>query len=1006
MFTKIILYVFLVFRLLNQCSGSASAVSENCKYQSCPPIKAGYVNVHLVPHSHLDVGWMKTLDQYYFGTSNYVSSSGAQYIFDTVMTSLKRKTERKFMFVETAFFWKWWNEQEEAVQNQFKSLVIDGQIQFVGGGWTMNDEAVTNYQSIIDQITWGLRRLNDTFGQCGIQRIAWQIDTYGHSSEMASILAGIGYDAVFLGRIDFQDRVKRLKEKSMELIWRGSPSLGADSEIFTHILLDHYTAPPGFCFDISCKDEPIIDNPKSAEYNIVSRAINFTTYVDNALQSSTSNNVFLPMGGDFAYQDAQVWYKSMDKLIKYLNKNEVNGRWYNLFYSSPYCYLNALHSAVNGTLTTHTKQDDFFPYAKEDDLYWTGLYTSKPTLKRFERIGNNFLQVCKQLSALTGVSGEGSENLRKLNTFREAMGVMQHHDAITGTERSYVAQDYARQLHGGIANCEQITNDALTTLTKNADVVFKTCLLSNISQCLYSENMEQLIVTIYNPLSRPVDKYVRLPISDEVFVVKDWSGIEMITQVLPIPKRVQNIPGRQSSATREQVFLARDVPALGFKSYYLELNNHSPSNSEEEQIRNRIGSEDVGVKLDSKTGLVIGVEMNGVALDLNQTLLHYNGSNGFGYAEISRTSGASGAYIFRPDPRCPVATVTNHTNFSIYTGDFVSEIHQEFNEWISQIVRVYHTEQFVEFEWLVGPIPTDTPYGKEVISRFSTNLETFKTFYTDSNGREMVKRIRDLRSTWDLSTNESIASNYYPVTSKILIRDPDKNIEMAVLTDRGQGGSSMHDGELELMIHRNAVMDDGCGVNEVLIEWAYGKGVVARGSHYLVVGPTTDTQSEQNVKVLERQISERKLLDSWVFFSSPNGLNFEEYREQHLMEFHGLTGSLPENVHILTLEPWRKSSFLLRLEHMYAEGEDTLLSEPAIVDIKDLFSTFKVTSLRETTLAGNQWIDNRKNTKFRTISELLDLSQDVYYASDGFKVILKAMQIRTFVVEIQLDRKI
>src|SRR6218665_2836408 len=31
--------------------------------------------------------------------------------------------------------------------------------------------------------------------------------------------------------------------------------------------------------------------------------------------------------------------------------------------------------------------------------------------------------------------------------------------------------------------------------------------------------------------------------------------------------------------------------------------------------------------------------------------------------------------------------------------------------------------------------------GKEVISRFSSNLSNNKTFYTDSNGREILKRV-------------------------------------------------------------------------------------------------------------------------------------------------------------------------------------------------------------------------------------------------------------------------
>ena len=31
--------------------------------------------------------------------------------------------------------------------------------------------------------------------------------------------------------------------------------------------------------------------------------------------------------------------------------------------------------------------------------------------------------------------------------------------------------------------------------------------------------------------------------------------------------------------------------------------------------------------------------------------------------------------------------------------------------------------------------------GKEIISRFTTNLRSNKTFYTDANGREVLKRV-------------------------------------------------------------------------------------------------------------------------------------------------------------------------------------------------------------------------------------------------------------------------
>lgn len=47
--------------------------------------------------------------------------------------------------------------------------------------------------------------------------------------------------------------------------------------------------------------------------------------------------------------------------------------------------------------------------------------------------------------------------------------------------------------------------------------------------------------------------------------------------------------------------------------------------------------------------------------------------------------------------------------------------------------------------------------GKEVISKFSTDMETAGTFYTDSNGRQLLKRVRNQRPTWTLDLAEPVA---------------------------------------------------------------------------------------------------------------------------------------------------------------------------------------------------------------------------------------------------------
>lgn len=64
----------------------------------------------------------------------------------------------------------------------------------------------------------------------------------------------------------------------------------------------------------------------------------------------------------------------------------------------------------------------------------------------------------------------------------------------------------------------------------------------------------------------------------------------------------------------------------------------------------------------------------------------------------------SGAYAFNPQEDNPVDMARN-IPFRILKGPLVQEIHQVFDSWATQVIRLYRNDDRIEFDWTVGPIP-------------------------------------------------------------------------------------------------------------------------------------------------------------------------------------------------------------------------------------------------------------------------------------------------------------
>ena len=66
----------------------------------------------------------------------------------------------------------------------------------------------------------------------------------------------------------------------------------------------------------------------------------------------------------------------------------------------------------------------------------------------------------------------------------------------------------------------------------------------------------------------------------------------------------------------------------------------------------------------------------------------------------------------------------------------------------------------VELHSFIKSIPIDDNIGKEIVLLVTSNIMNNKTFFTDSNGLELQKRILNYRPTWDLDVKSYFSYKY------------------------------------------------------------------------------------------------------------------------------------------------------------------------------------------------------------------------------------------------------
>lgn len=273
----------------------------------------------------------------------------------------------------------------------------------------------------------------------------------------------------------------------------------------------------------------------------------------------------------------------------------------------------------------------------------------------------------------------------------------------------------------------------------------------------------------------------------------------------------------------------------------------------------------------------------------------------------------SGAYVFRPFTSNEEPKEFNIINsFEIYTGRVVSQIHIHGTQF-DTILTFDDLSDFIQIEHHLIGLPLEFK-GQEIVVRLTLEeMYNQGIFYTDSMGQEMQRRELDERDTWDLIVTEPISGNYYPINHGIYLQDYQRTFQ--VLNDRAQGGTSLNNGQIEIMLQRRVYKDDNKGLVEPLNEFNpysdEGLGPSLIATHYVRFFYNSESDLiKSNARMMQREID----MPLMYIYGMPSGK--EQLRESMFYQDSATNDiDLPDEVKML-IQPQKDNTWFVRLENI------------------------------------------------------------------------------------------
>ena len=168
--------------------------------------------VIIMPHSHTDPGWLKTVDGYF--------SSSTRAILDNVVDKLTQHTNMTFIWSEASYLWMWWEGAEPAARARLRALLDSGRLEVTTGGWVMTDEANVDFFSMVDQLVEGHEFMRSQLGV--VPANSWSVDSFGHGGAFPHLLAKAGINNMVIMRIHYAWKEWLARFQKGDFLWKQS----------------------------------------------------------------------------------------------------------------------------------------------------------------------------------------------------------------------------------------------------------------------------------------------------------------------------------------------------------------------------------------------------------------------------------------------------------------------------------------------------------------------------------------------------------------------------------------------------------------------------------------------------------------------------------------------------------------------------------------------------------------------------------------------------------------